>query len=324
MQKYIKEVFGDYNKQNNIIDAKIEDINLYKKVNKLQLNIASEKQVKITDIEDFENYLVDRFNISKAIISINYGNIEIEETIKQDWENIINYVAKKEQGTKSILKESSLEIQELEIIVKLSLKGANFLIAKKIDKGLEHLFENLYNRKYNVKFIEVLDDNYDEMMEKRKKEEERHLIKEMQKQAQIELERIKQEAKNKKILEEQQKKAELEERIAKLPNIEQVAPEGKSPLIYGRNLAIEGDPIKIKDINNNTNNVCIDGELIGEILTREIHKEGKKEKILTKFSVFDGTSTITCVGFFLSNIANEIINRIKSAKALRVDRYSFF
>ena len=31
MQKYIKEVFNDYNENNNIIDAEIENINLYKK-----------------------------------------------------------------------------------------------------------------------------------------------------------------------------------------------------------------------------------------------------------------------------------------------------
>ena len=39
MQKYIKEVFSDYNIENNLIEAKIDNINLYKKTNKLQVKI---------------------------------------------------------------------------------------------------------------------------------------------------------------------------------------------------------------------------------------------------------------------------------------------
>ena len=82
MQKYIKEVFEDYNKQSNIIDAQIENINLYKKTNRLQINVASLKQINLTEIEDFENYLVDRFKVSKAIISVNYGETYIPQTLK--------------------------------------------------------------------------------------------------------------------------------------------------------------------------------------------------------------------------------------------------
>ena len=156
-------------------------------------------------------------------------------------------------------------------------------------------------------------------MEQRKQDEEKRILEEMRKQAEIELEIAKEEARKRKELEQQRKQEELEKRMAELPDIQQTAPEGKSPLIYGRNLSIEGNPIKIKDINNNSEKVCIDGEIIGDIDTREIKKEGKKDKVLTKFSVFDGTSTITCVGFFLSDKAEEILSRIKSAKGLRVD-----
>ena len=319
MQKYIKEVFEDYNKQSNIIDAQIENINLYKKNNKLQIEIASLKPINLIEIEDFENYLVDRFKVSKAIISVNYGETIIPQTLKEDWENIINYVAKKEQGARAILRGSSLVIKNEEITINLALKGANFLLAKKFDKGLEHLFENLYNKKYIVKFEEKLDDNYDEIMEQRKKAEEKRIMEEMQKQAEIELEIAREEARKRKEEEERKKQEELEKRMSELPDIQQSAPEGKSPLIYGRNLSIDGNPIKIKDINNNTEKVCIDGEIIGDIETREIKKEGKKDKILTKFSIFDGTSTITCVGFFLSDKSKEILKRIKSAKGLRVD-----
>jgi len=57
MQKYIKEVFNDYDVNSNLIEAKIEDINLYKKTNKLQVKIISSEQISLNEIENFENFL---------------------------------------------------------------------------------------------------------------------------------------------------------------------------------------------------------------------------------------------------------------------------
>ena len=54
MPKYIKEVFNDYGINNNLIEAEIENINLYKKTNKLQVKIASSKEITLQDIETFE------------------------------------------------------------------------------------------------------------------------------------------------------------------------------------------------------------------------------------------------------------------------------
>ena len=39
MDKYIKEVFKDFEINSNIVDAQIENINLYKKLNILQVDI---------------------------------------------------------------------------------------------------------------------------------------------------------------------------------------------------------------------------------------------------------------------------------------------
>ena len=54
MQKYIKEVFKDYNGKNEILDAEIENVNLYKKTNKLQVKVVSKNRITLDDIEDFE------------------------------------------------------------------------------------------------------------------------------------------------------------------------------------------------------------------------------------------------------------------------------
>ncbi|MBO5397329.1 MAG: PolC-type DNA polymerase III [Clostridia bacterium] len=315
MQKFIKDVFCDYTGNSSIIDAQLENVNLYKKTNKLQVNIAASKGLNITEIEDFEQYLVNRFKVSKAIIDVNYGDTEINQTLEQDWNNIVNYVARKEPTSSAMLRGSKLDIQNQDITVKLALKGANFLNAKKFDKGLEHVLENLYNQKYNIKFEENLSENYEQRLEEQKKQEEKQHLEEMQKQAEEEYLIAKEEARLRKLQEEKEKQEAYEQRVAALPDIEVTASDGKAPLIFGRNILIDGNPIKIVDINNDSGKVCIDGELIGEIASREI----KNEKILTKFSVFDGTSTITCVGFFKKDKADEIIGRIKSAKGLRID-----
>ena len=60
MAKYIKDVFNDYIENNNLLDAEIENINLYQKSNKLQISVISSKQIKLADIDNFEKYLKNR------------------------------------------------------------------------------------------------------------------------------------------------------------------------------------------------------------------------------------------------------------------------
>ena len=73
-KKYIKEVFNDYKEDNNLIDTEIENINLYKKTNKLQIKVVSNKRITLREIEDFENYLIKRFKVSKVSIDIVYND----------------------------------------------------------------------------------------------------------------------------------------------------------------------------------------------------------------------------------------------------------
>ena len=51
MPKYIKDVFSDYTVENNLIDCEIENINLYKKTNKLQISVISSKPIGLADME---------------------------------------------------------------------------------------------------------------------------------------------------------------------------------------------------------------------------------------------------------------------------------
>ena len=243
--------------------------------------------------------------------------MEIPQTIEENWQKIINYVSKKEPTSRAMLTGSSLNIQGQEVTVKLALKGANFLNDKKFDKGLEHLFENLYNQKFNVKFEENLSDNYEKILEENKQKEQKQLLEEMKKKADEEYLIAKENARLQKLQEEKEKQELQEQKLAEVPELKE---EGKAPLIYGRNILIDGRLIKLVDITPDKELVYIAGELIGDIAVREYEdKKTGKKKVIAKFAVFDGTSTISCTGFFQKEKSDEIINRIKTAKGLIVD-----
>lgn len=314
MQKYIKEVFCDYTNQNAIVDSQLENINLYKKTNKLQINIAASKAINIAEIEDFENYLVKRFQVSKAMIDVNYGDTVIDGDLNKDWQNIINYVSKKEPTSRAMLAGSSLDIQDQEVTVNLALKGANFLNAKKFDKGLEHVFENLYNKKYTVKFEENISEDYTKKLEEKREQEEKALLEEIQRKAEEEALVAREEARLRKLQEKQEQEEAINKQMEEL-DITEIA----SPLIYGRNILVDGRRIKISEITDEKELVSIEGEQIGEVSTHDYEDKKQNKKTIVKFSVFDGTSTISCTGFFKKELSDEIIGRVKDSKGLIID-----
>ena len=68
--KIIKDVFSDYKNKNSILEAYIQNINLYKKTNKLVLEITSNLFISLKEITDFESYLKLRFKIENVHIKI--------------------------------------------------------------------------------------------------------------------------------------------------------------------------------------------------------------------------------------------------------------
>lgn len=333
MQKYIKEVFNDYNQNNNLIEAEIENINLYKKTNKLQIKVVASKQISLQEIENFEDYLITRFKVNKASIDISYKELDIEQTIEEDWNSIIKYIAKKEPFSKAILTNSNIQVIGEKINVNLAMKGAAFLIAQKFDKGLEHLLLNLYNKQYQVEFIENNSEELEKALIEKRNQEEKEALIELEKQAKIELEQIK-EKKKQEAEEEKEKRRQEDERLkeelrkqnpelaAKIEAHQNKSPEVKdeaSPLILGRSLTIRTELVKIENIpmeENTEMRVCVDGEILGGSLDS---KDIKNEKVILMFNLFDGTSTIACKAFLEKDKSKPIKDRISSAKGLRIE-----
>ena len=158
MPNAVKDVFKDFKQQNNIIDTTIENINLFKKSKKIQIDLYSQKTIKIQDIYAFEEYLKERFQIQKVVLNIKPGEKGdsplFPSELKNDWKDIINYISKKFPLTKAILNTSQIEVAENRVVVILKTKSADFLHSYEIDKEIETIIKNLYGVKCKVEYKE--------------------------------------------------------------------------------------------------------------------------------------------------------------------------
>ena len=169
-QKLIKEVFSDYNTESNIKEAIIESLNLIKKVNVLEINIYSQSYIQIKELWFFEKFLKERFQFSNVDIKIKYSEEVTVKPIEKEWENLICYMIHKYPLMRPmILLKSTIEVNSKDILVKMKIKGADFLRGRKLDRELERVIYNLFGYKYKLDFIEVIDEK-DELELAKKRE----------------------------------------------------------------------------------------------------------------------------------------------------------
>ena len=323
MDKTIKEIFKDYNSNSFSLNAsKIKNINLYKKSNKIELELISTDVIKAADLYAFERYLEKRFNIKEAIIKVEYQN-EIEIDLKEEWRDIVNYMAYKHPLTKALLRNSSIELADKTLNVNLALKGKQVLDARGFDKTLEKILSDVYGKKLKVCYVE----NITEEMKKQIEEEAMRHEREAVEQAQREAEEYAKEIQEKK----HASKADNNEGV---PPIEEVPISGdippfdpgemmpppppveeeKTPLIYGRSLKIKEQLVKVADLGIDSGKILLDGEVLN-MDSREL----KSGKVLVMFDLFDGSSTITCKAFVEGDKAKDTMKRIKDSVGVKVE-----
>ena len=318
MEKTIKEIFKDYNSNSFALNAaKIKNMNLFKKTNKLEVQIISKEIIKIADLYAFERYLEKRFNISEAIIEVQYDE-ELEIDLNSEWLDIVNYMAYKHPLTKALLRNSVIKIEDKKLLVNLALKGREVLEARGFDKVLEKIIENIYAKKIKVQYIENITEEMLKQMQEQAIQNEREAVE----QAKRELEEYAKEMAEK----NGQKQANTPKNENKTPNDTQgnVPPpfetiqtevEGeKTPLIYGRSLKIKEQLIKVADLSVDSGKVLLDGEILNTD-TREL----KNGKVLVMFDLFDGSSTITCKAFVEGEKVKETMKKMKDAKGVKVE-----
>lgn len=290
MANLVKNLFDNIEKnkldeESNLLKCEIENINLFKKSNKLQINLISNNKISLEEIEFFEQYLQNKFQIETIELTIKY-NSEIEPTLNKDWQNIIRYIAKKYPLTKTILKTSSINIVDNIINIEFTTKSADFLRSYKLDKILSDILLNLYGKKYRIIYQENINNETKQM--------QKSYLKQLEKEACTNI--VSQ-------IEENQ----LKKRVKKEPeNLD-------TYIILGRGININEPIINIINLNLDYLKVAIEGKTV-----KIEHRELKNGKILLSFNIYDGTSTITCKAFLESKNFNKVVEEINSSEKLRV------
>ena len=316
-KRYIKEIFSDYETRANIKNAEIKAMNLSKKKNVLDIIIKSEEWIEVKEIWYFEKFLKERFFFNDINLIIKYTENVKLKNIKDEWRNIICYMAHKYPITKPLLlMKSDIEINENIINVNMHIKGAEFLRAKKTDKELEKILKNLYGTEYKIELKEKISEKEILEYKENARELEEKVIEEIV---------INHENQNK------EENAPIQEEVPTFNDPDYVMPENlegyvpeieveipdlveeQAEYIMGKPSKAKEKKVKIKDISANEGRVTIEGR----ILTCE-SRETKSGKGMLIFDIYDGTGTITCKSFAKdAKEGTDICEKIKEAKAIK-------
>ena len=317
--KKVGEIFSDYKTKTNIQYANIKALNVIKKTNTLQVEMEFDEYIEIKEIWYFEKFLKERFRFEQVDIKIHYHESVKPKPIQEEWKNIIAYMAHKHPLTRPmLLLKSDIEIQENTILVKMHIRGAEFLKARKTDKELEKMLQNLYGIPYHVELKEVVSNKELKEIEERIQKEQNEIIsdiEEKQKQEQIQKEQHQEvpdfQDPDYQMPQEIEGYIPEEGEIQGYPEIEQ---ETVEQYIMGKPSKAKEKKMKIKDISANDGRVTLEGRIV----TKEI-RETKSGKGMLIIDLYDGTGTITCKSFAKDMTeGNQIMEKLENAKAIKI------
>ena len=156
--KKVGEVFKDYKTNSNIKYSHVEALNVNKRTNTLGIKIKSDEYIEVKEIWYLEKFLMERFRFQSIDTVINYTEDVEVKSIKDEWKNLICYMAHKYPLAKPmLLMNADVDVEEdNKINVKMHIKGASFLRAKKSDKVLEELLKKIMGKEYKINIIEDL------------------------------------------------------------------------------------------------------------------------------------------------------------------------
>lgn len=317
--KKIGEIFSDYSTTSNIKYAQVTALNVIKKTNTLEVVLYFDEYIEIKEIWYFEKFLKERFKFNHINIKINYHEKVEKKTIQEEWKNIIAYMAHKYPLAKPmLLLKSDIEIDKNNILVKMHIKGADFLKAKKTDIELQNVLKNLFGIEYKIELVEELSKKYmQEVRDSLRVEEEKiiaHIAEENRQQI-VTRENEGQVPEYNDV--DYAPPTDLEGYIPEegemqgVPDIEEVS-ENKE-YIMGKPSKAKEKHVYIKDITANDGRVTLEGR----ILTSEV-RETRSGKGMIIFELYDGTGRITCKSFSKDlKEGQEIIEKIDNAKAIK-------
>ena len=313
--KKVGEIFSDYKTNSNIKYAEVTVLNVVKKTNTLQVGLYFDEYIEIKEIWYFEKFLKERFKFSHIDIKINYHDKVERKPIDTEWKNIIAYMAHKYPLTKPmLLLKSNIEVGEKEIIVKMHIKGADFLKAKKTDVELSNVLKNLFGKQYKIELIEDISKEEINAIKENLKKEEEQIIERIEK-------------------ENKQYREEKEAQIPEYNDVDYMPPTDMEGYIPEENIAPEleqetevkeyimGKPskakeklIKIKDITADNGRITLEGRVVSVDV-----RETRSGKGMIICELYDGTGIITCKSFAKDlKEGQEVTEKIKNANAIKL------
>ena len=326
--KKVKDIFSDYKTSSNIQYANIEGLNVIKKTNTLQVLIYFDEYIEIKELWFFEKFLRERFQFEQIDLKIKYHEGVKLNSIQKEWKNIIAYMAHKYPLMKPmLLLKSDVSVEGKEINVKMHIKGADFLKAKKTDKELEKVLKNIFGVEYKVNLTEQLSKEEIKQIEEEIKDVEEKAIAHIEELNMMQAKENEKEANNQNSqdvpeyndpdympptgLEGYIPEDEMEGGLPPIPD--DMTEYEEQEYIMGKPSKAKENKVNIKDITASNSRITIEGR----ILTSEC-RETRTGKGMLIFDIYDGTGTITCKSFAKDiSEGKEVIERIQNAKAIK-------
>ena len=344
----IGDLFSDYKTNSNIEDAEIARMNLLKKINTLEIEMQAKEYIEIKEIWYFEKFLRQRFQFEQVHIKIKYAEGVRKKPIADEWENIVCLMAHKYPLMKPLLLlKSQIEVTENQINIYMKIQGADFLKARKLDRELESVIENIFGKKYIVNIEERI--NAEEVLKQKEKAKQvqQKAIENVMREA-MEAQRMAAEKQAQNSGENMQNNHQQQSHqnpsaqnyeqypASEMPPIPEGVyndadyamptdtdmgyipemPENEEPsnIIFGKPSRAKETLFKIKDITSNDSRVTIEGRIVSCEC-----KETKTGKGMLIFEIYDGTGIMNCKAFAKDiTEGNEVSEKIQSAKAIKV------
>jgi DNA polymerase-3 subunit alpha (Gram-positive type) len=296
--KRVNEAFSDYGSGGKINTAVIENVILRKKTKVLEMEISADDYIDIEEIESFNNFIKEKFELNDSKITIKYSDGVSIKPIEEELKNIVFSMSKKYPALKAAVNNSEYEIAGNTINFNFKIPVSGFLKAMEYDKKINKTIKSLYGIQYNINFIDKLSNEEIAKMEEDKRANEMKVLKEIKTTQSTNTPAI-----------------ELSTKVSESkPDIKIEGDSKKNPfLIMGRNANIKEPIIKINDITPNEGRIALEGE-ISNIEAKEL----RSGKMLISFDLYDGSNSITCKVFCKPGEYDEVFSRIKKAKGLRL------
>ena len=318
--KKVGEIFSDYKTSSNIQYAEVIGLNIIKKSNTLEVKLYFDEYIEIKEIWFFERFLRERFQFEKVDIKIEYHEKVEKKSIKAEWRNLIAYMSHKYPLAKPmLLLKSDIEIENNNILIKMHIRGAEFLKAKQADKELEKVIENLFGIKYKIEIIEDISNEELKKIQEKLEQEEAQIVAHIEKE-------------NKELAKEKHEEniyayhdadyqmpndidgyiPPEEENGSIPPEMEEASNEQE--YIMGKPSRAKEKHIKIQEITANDGRVTLEGR----ILDTQV-RECKSGKGMLIFVLYDGTGKMTIKSFAKDMAEGKtMIDKIENAKTIKV------